>query len=173
MLATRSRRPAFTWHAAAMSADDPTLAELLAQEDELRLGRFDNDDAWSLGSALVEEARRRGSAVVVDIERGSQQLFHAALPGTVPDNDSWIRRKGNTVRRFGHSSLYVGRLCRDAGTTIEERYGVPTADYAAHGGAFPLLICDVGPVGVVAVSGLPQLDDHALVVWGLRALGQT
>jgi uncharacterized protein (UPF0303 family) len=173
MLATRSRRPAFTWHAAAMSADDPTLAELLAQEDELRLGRFDNDDAWSLGSALVEEARRRGSAVVVDIERGSQQLFHAALPGTVPDNDSWIRRKGNTVRRFGHSSLYVGRLCRDAGTTIEERYGVPTADYAAHGGAFPLLICDVGPVGVVAVSGLPQLDDHALLVWGLRALGQT
>jgi uncharacterized protein (UPF0303 family) len=77
-----------------MSADDPTLAELLAQEDELRLGRFDNDDAWSLGSALVEEARRRGSAVVVDIERGGQQLFHAALPGTVPDNDSWIRRKG-------------------------------------------------------------------------------
>jgi uncharacterized protein (UPF0303 family) len=91
----------------------------------------------------------------------------------VPDNDSWIRRKGNVVRRFGHSSLYVGRLCRDAGTTIEARYGVPTADYAAHGGAFPLLVRDVGPVGVVAVSGLPQLEDHALVVWGLRAFGQT
>ena len=156
-----------------MSRDDPTLAELLAQEDELRLGRFDNDDAWSLGSVLVEEARRRGAAVVVDIERGSQQLFHAALPGTAPDNDSWIRRKGNVVRRFGHSYLYVGRLCRDGGTTIEEKYGVPTADYAAHGGAFPLLVRDVGPVGVVAVSGLPQLEDHALVVWGLRSLGQT
>jgi len=156
-----------------MSDDDPTLDELLAQEDELRLSRFDHDDAWTLGCVLVEEARRRGSAVVVDIERGGQQLFHAALRGTVPDNDSWIRRKGNVVRRFGHSSLYVGRLCRDAGTTIEARYGVPTADFAAHGGAFPLLVRDVGPVGVVAVSGLPQLEDHALVVWGLRALGQT
>ena len=81
--------------------------------------------------------------------------------------------QGNVVRRFGHSSLYVGRLCRDGGTTIEEKYGVPTADYAAHGGAFPLLVRDVGPVGVVAVSGLPQLEDHALVVWGLRSLGQT
>jgi len=156
-----------------MSADDPTVAELLAQEDELRLGRFDNDDAWSLGCTLVEEARRRGAAVVVDIERGGQQLFHVALAGTVPDNDSWIRRKGNVVRRFGHSSLYVGQLCRDAGTTIEARYGVLTAEYAAHGGAFPLLVHDVGPVGVVAVSGLPQLEDHALVVWGLRAFAQT
>ena len=88
VIAGAGHRRRGTWHAAVMSRDDPTLAELLAQEDELRLGRFDNDDAWSLGSVLVEEARRRGSAVVVDIERGGQQLFHAALPGTAPDNDS-------------------------------------------------------------------------------------
>jgi uncharacterized protein (UPF0303 family) len=145
-----------------------TLAELAAQEDELQLTRFDNDDAWALGVAIVEEARRDGAGVVVDIERGGQQLFHAALPGTAPDNDSWIVRKGNVVRRFGHSSLYVGQSCRDQGMTFEDRFGLPSAEYAAHGGAFPLLVRDVGRVGVVTVSGLPQVEDHRLVVRVLR-----
>jgi len=151
-----------------MSDDWPTVAELAAEEDELQLAGLDEEQAWALGVALVEEAHRRGAGVVVDIERAGRQLFHAALPGTAVDNDEWIRRKGNVVRRFGHSSLHVGQLCRDQGTTIEEKYAVPTADYAAHGGAFPLLIRGVGPVGVVAVSGLPQLEDHALLVSVLR-----
>jgi uncharacterized protein (UPF0303 family) len=152
-----------------MSDDWPTVAELAAQEAELLLDGFDEDQAWALGVALVEEARRRGAGVVVDIERAGHQLFHAALPGTAPDNDEWIRRKGNVVRRFGRSSLHVGQLCRDQGTTIEEKYAVPSADYAAHGGAFPLLVRGVGPVGVIAVSGLPQLEDHDLVVSVLRS----
>jgi uncharacterized protein (UPF0303 family) len=145
-----------------------TMAELAAEEEELQLTRFDNDDAWALGVALVEEARRDGAGVVVDIERGGQQLFHAALAGTAPDNDSWIVRKGNVVRRFGHSSLYMGELCREQGTTFEAKFGLASTEYAAHGGAFPLLVGDVGPVGVVAVSGLPELEDHRLVVRVLR-----
>ncbi len=140
------------------------MAELAAEEVDLQLDRFDNDDAWRLGVALVEEARRRSLAVVVDISRGGQQLFHAALPGTAPDNDAWVVRKARVVTRFGHSSLYMGQVCRDGGTTLTEKYGLPSEEYAAHGGAFPLVVRDVGPVGVVTVSGLPQLEDHRLVV---------
>ena len=152
-----------------MTDDWPTVAELAAQEAELQLDGFDEDQAWALGVALVQEARRRGAGVVIDIERAGHQLFHAALPGTAPDNDEWIRRKGNVVRRFGRSSLHVGQVCRDQGTTIEDKYAVASADYAAHGGAFPLLVRGVGPIGVVAVSGLPQLEDHDLVVSVLRS----
>jgi uncharacterized protein (UPF0303 family) len=157
-----------------MSADDPadappTLADLAADEAELQLDRFDNDDAWALGVALVDEARRRGLSVVVDITRSGHQLFHAALPGTSPDNDAWVVRKSAVVSRFGHSSLYMGQLCRDAGTTLAEKYGLPVEEFAAHGGAFPLVVRDVGPVGVVTVSGLPQVEDHRLVVSVLRA----
>jgi uncharacterized protein (UPF0303 family) len=146
----------------------PSLAELTAHEDELRFARFDNDDAWDLGTALVARAREQQLPVAVDIARNGHQLFHAALPGTSPDNDAWIRRKAAVVDRFGHSSLYVGQRSREAGTTFEAQFGLDPERYAAHGGAFPVLVRDVGPVGVVVVSGLPQVADHQLVVDVLR-----
>jgi uncharacterized protein (UPF0303 family) len=146
-----------------------SLAELAAEERELRFNTFDNDDAWALGVALVEAARERQAGVAIDITRNGQQLFHAALPGTAPDNDVWIQRKSRVVNRFGHSSLYMGQLCREQGTTFEAKYGLDPQLYAAHGGAFPIFVRSVGPVGVVVVSGLPQVTDHRLVVAVLRA----
>jgi len=145
------------------------LDALLAQEDELQLAAFTNDTPWELGRRLVETARGRGLAVTVDIRRGEQQLFHCALPGTAADNDAWIERKNRVVRRFGHSSFYVGQSLRRDGTTIAERFLLDEAEYAPHGGAFPVIVRDVGMVGTVTVSGLPQEDDHRLVVEVLRA----
>ena len=147
----------------------PTLAQLAAEEEELQFPGFTNDDAWDLGSALVAAARRDGAPVAVDISRHGQQLFHAALPGTSPDNDSWIQRKTRVVHRFGHSSLYVRQASIERGTTFEEEFGLDPALYAAHGGAFPVVVRSVGPVGAVVVSGLPQLADHRMVVAALRA----
>jgi uncharacterized protein (UPF0303 family) len=141
-----------------------TLAEIEEQERILQFTRFTNDDAWDLGSAFVAAARAEQLPIVVEISRGGQQLFHAALPGTVPDNDTWIARKSRVVLRFGHSSLYMGQSSREAGTTFEERFGLSLDEYAAHGGGFPLTIKEVGVVGVIAVSGLPQVLDHKLVV---------
>jgi uncharacterized protein (UPF0303 family) len=144
-----------------------TPEELLAQEAELQFERFDNDTALALGQALVDAARRDGLAVTVDVRRGEQQLFHAALPGTAADNDAWIERKNRVVRRFGHSSFYVGRQLE--GTTMEEKFLLDGTRFAAHGGAFPVIVRDVGVVGTVTVSGLPQAEDHRLVVAVLRA----
>ncbi|MFI6762323.1 heme-degrading domain-containing protein [Micromonospora sp. NPDC050417] len=138
--------------------------ELQEQEERLQFDRFDHDDAWDLGNRLVGLARERSLAVTVDIRRGDHQLFHCALPGTSPDNDDWIERKIRVVRRFGHSSYLVGQTYRDRGTTFEEQSHLETAQYAAHGGCFPIILRGTGPVGTVTVSGLPQLDDHRLVV---------
>ena len=145
----------------------PSLAELAAEEAELQFTSFTHDDAWALGTALVEAAR--GLPVAVDISRNGQQLFHAALAGTSADNDDWIRRKTAVVNRFGHSSLYMRQSFLERGTTFEEATGLDPREYAAHGGGFPILVRNVGPVGVVVVSGLPQLDDHRMVVAALRA----
>jgi uncharacterized protein (UPF0303 family) len=152
-----------------MTDDFPTVAELAAQEQELQFSSFTNDDAWDLGCALVAAARERGAPVVIDVTRNGHQLFHAALPGPAPDNDSWIARKQRVVHRFGHSSLYARQASIERGTTFEEEFGLDPARYAAHGGAFPVLVRSVGPVGVVAVSGLPQLEDHRMVVAAIRA----
>jgi len=147
----------------------PTVAQLAAEEAELQFGGFTNDDAWDLGSALVAVARRDGAPVAVDVSRHGHQLFHASLPGTSPDNDSWIARKTRVVHRFGHSSLYVRQASIERGTTFEEEFGLDPALYAAHGGAFPVVVRSVGPVGAVVVSGLPQLEDHRMVVAAIRA----
>ena len=152
-----------------MTDSSPSLAELAAEEEELQFAGFTNDDAWDLGSALVAAARRDGAPVAVDVSRHGHQLFHAALPGTSPDNDSWIQRKTRVVHRFGHSSLYVRQASIERGTTFEEEFGLDPALYAAHGGAFPVVVRSVGPVGAVVVSGLPQLEDHRMVVAAIRA----
>ncbi len=146
------------------------LTELAAEEEELQFTSFTNDDAWALGSALVEAARHESAPVAIDISRNGHQLFHAALPGATPDNDAWIQRKSRVVHRFGHSSLYMRQLCAAEGTTVEEKFGLDPREFAAHGGAFPILVRRVGPVGVVVVSGLPQVEDHRMVVAALRGL---
>jgi uncharacterized protein (UPF0303 family) len=152
-----------------MPDTEVSLAELAAEEEELQFASFTNDDAWDLGAALVATARRQDLPVAVDISRNRHQLFHAALPGASPDNDSWIRRKTRVVNRFGHSTLYMRQASRERGTTFEEQYGLDPLRYAAHGGGFPILVRRVGPVGVVVVSGLPQVEDHRMVVAALRA----
>ena len=147
---------------------DPTLDELAAEEAELQFPAFTEDDAWTLGSAMVATARAAGAPVAIDITRHGHQLFHAALPGSSPDNDRWIERKARVVDRFGHSSLYMRTLCARDGSTLEEKFLLDGREFAAHGGAFPLLVRGVGPVGTVVVSGLPQVDDHRMVVAALR-----
>jgi uncharacterized protein (UPF0303 family) len=145
------------------------LAFLLAEEERLWLPRFDAEVAWSIGQLLVALARSEGLAVTVAVSHGEQLMFHAALPGTVADQADWIRRKTATVHRFGHSSYYIGRSYTDRGARFEDEPHLDPSRYAAHGGAFPVNLVGVGLVGVIAVSGLPQDQDHALAVRALEA----
>ena len=139
------------------------IAALEAQEARLVFTRFDNADAWRLGSAMVAAATERELAVTIDIRRHGQLLFHVALPGTTADNDAWIERKVNVVNRFSAASYLVGRRLAARGRALDEELGVEPRLFAAHGGAFPVRVKDVGVVGTVTVSGLPQADDHAFV----------
>ncbi|RSM90661.1 heme-degrading domain-containing protein [Kibdelosporangium aridum] len=141
-----------------------TSQELAAQEEQLQFDRFDNDTAIALGQQLLAAAQERGLPLVISVRRNGQRLFHAALPGTSPDNDAWIERKSRVVDRFGHSSFYVGTLHRESGDTFEEKSRLDPDLYAAHGGVFPVILRGTGPIGTVGVSGLPQAEDHAFVV---------
>jgi uncharacterized protein (UPF0303 family) len=147
---------------------DEILQQLLQVETELQFVCFTEQTAWEVGSALIDQAVRENLAVTVDISRGDHQLFHASRPGTSADNDEWIKRKARLVARFGHSSFYMGQLLKSKGKSLEDSYLIPEGTYAPHGGCFPILIKGTGMIGTITVSGLPQEEDHRLVVNTIR-----
>ena len=148
------------------AATAPTIAELEQQERELVLSAFDHDDAWELGSRIARHAREAGAAVAVDIRRPGLILFRAALPGSMPDQESWLARKSAVVLRLETSSaLAAARVAASGG---DPSWLGP--DYAVTGGSFPIRVRGVGVVAAATVSGLASLDDHALVVRGLREM---
>lgn len=146
------------------------LRMIAVQEQELQLPRFDAQIAWQLGVRLRELATERGLAVVIDVRRFGQPLFYCALPGTTPDNAEWVRRKSNVVARFHRSSYAIGLELQIKKSNLTEKYALPAADYASHGGSFPIAVAGAGVIGSATVSGLPQRADHELVVEGLCGL---
>ncbi len=146
------------------------IERVALQERELQLPAVDMKFAWELGARLRSLAVERGLGIVIDVRRLGQQLFYAALDGTTPDNAEWVRRKSNVVARFHRSSYAVGLKMKLIDETLLERYGLPVADFAPHGGSFPLAVAGTGVVGSVTVSGLAQRDDHELIVEVLCSL---
>jgi uncharacterized protein (UPF0303 family) len=144
------------------------VAELEAEFAQLHLTAMDHDAAVALGEDLVKRSRAKGWPMAVSVKLADHEVFHVALPGAKPINDNWVRRKRNLVELTGEPSFLVGQRLAAAGKTIDD-LGVDEADFAPHGGGYPLIVNDV-VVGSVIVSGVPQQDDHALVVEALRAL---
>jgi uncharacterized protein (UPF0303 family) len=145
------------------------ITDIEAEGGGLVLPSFDETTALRLGQILVDLALAEDLPVVVNIRTADRTLFHAGLPGSAPLNDLWARRKSNTALKFQLPSLLVGLRNKAKGQTLE-RDGLSSADYADNGGAVPIRVKGVGMVAVATVSGLPQVEDHRLVVRGLRAL---
>lgn len=94
------------------------------------------------------------------------------------DNEVWVRRKRNTVLRWGVSSwlMRCKMLGQSSTTDVEGAFvrkfalrsscgGFAADEYAIHGGGFPVRVKGVdGVVGVIVVSGLKQEHDHQVVV---------
>ncbi|GBQ69433.1 hypothetical protein AA103196_2215 [Ameyamaea chiangmaiensis NBRC 103196] len=143
------------------------LRTIARQEHDLQFDRFDEDAAWTLGTLLRAWGHDSAWPIVIEIRSTTRPLFVAALPGSVPDNFEWVRRKRNTVERHHRSSYAIGLELALQNETLETRYGLSVADYAAHGGSFPLILRGTGVIGSITVSGLPQRDDHDVVVRAL------
>jgi uncharacterized protein (UPF0303 family) len=146
------------------------LESLKQQEQELQFTTFTNETALALGLKVVELAKQKGKAIAVNITRNGLVLFHHAMDGTAGDQADWIRRKNNVVARWGRSSYHVGVDHKHRNAVFDDAKHYDVQDYAAHGGAFPLIIRNVGIVGTVTVSGLAQAEDHALAVEAMRAI---
>ncbi|KAL2166156.1 hypothetical protein VTG60DRAFT_3238 [Thermothelomyces hinnuleus] len=198
----------------ALEAPSTDPAVLIAQEtsNEYTFRTFTTETAWTLGTALrarilsLPPDRRKPALISISLAGGGggggagvppHVLFQCATePGTVPDNEEWVRRKRNTVLRWGLSS-WAMRMKTAAGLRgvrvtsgpsptptageIEAAFvskyalasssgGAVADDYAIHGGGFPVRVRGAGGavVAVVVVSGLKQEDDHAVVAETVR-----
>ncbi len=144
-------------------------AELEAEFAGLDLPRFDEALALRLGQILVDLAQANRLPVVINIRTADRTLFHAGLPGSAPLNDLWARRKSNTALMFQLPSLLVAARNKLKGEPLD-KHGLSSAEYVDSGGAVPVRVTGLGVVAVATVSGLPQVEDHMLVVRALRAL---
>ncbi|MEN9955323.1 MAG: hypothetical protein RLY34_130 [Actinomycetota bacterium] len=139
------------------------IPKVIHQEEILVFKSFNEKDAWLLGNLMRTEAAKYAQGVVIDIRRGEDLLFFTAMPGTTAVNGDWARRKRN-LAKLTHNSSYLTWLqvnFQDAKDKIE---GLDEVDFAWAGGCFPIRVVGQGVVATATVSGLPQRDDHKLVV---------
>ena len=140
------------------------IRRIKLQEERLRFAAFDVNAAWEVGAHIRKAGDARKLPIVVDIQLWTMPLVSFALPGAAPENYDWVRRKRNVVAHFHRSSYLIGRMLAHGEKAPHDISSLPERDYAWHGGAFPIFLKGTGCVGAIAVSGLPERDDHMLVV---------
>lgn len=146
-----------------------TMRTLLKLEDELQFTKFTSEDALNLGLIFIKIAKELNQGGIgIKIERNRQVLFTHLMDGTMVENAYWYDRKKNVVDRYNHSSLFVEEMYKDMGTTFAESGLLNPENFQAVGGAFPLIIQNVGVVGSITVCGLTGELDHKICVDGIR-----
>ena len=151
-----------------MNNIEDDLQRIALQEERLQFDHFDAQTAWDLGSQLRNVAEERQLGIVIDIQLNGLPLFYFARQGTTPDNPEWVRRKRNIVRRFFRSSYAIGlmvkseKLNRETHRQQHREHRTGSLFHACL--RVSLAGLRTGCVGTITVSGLPQREDHSLVV---------
>jgi uncharacterized protein (UPF0303 family) len=143
------------------------LKRIAEQEAALVFERFDEATAFNVGSAIRELALDGNLPIVIDIQTWDRPLFYAALPGSTGSNPNWARRKRNVVRMFLKSTYRMVLEKARPDRTFPVGEGLDPADYVLAGGGFPVTVKNVGVIGAIAVSGLPERQDHEVIVAAL------
>ncbi|CAN8097540.1 unnamed protein product [Discula destructiva] len=147
------------------------VPSLLSEGDSFTLASFTVDDAWILGNLLRSRLLPFAASTVISIAlaNSGQVLFQCVTgDGAVPDNETWVARKRNTVLRWGCSTWLLHCKYDGDEAAFRAKFGMSeeiAARYAIHGGAVPIRVQGVaGIVAVVVVSGLKQHQDHGVIV---------
>ena len=142
--------------------------ELLEHELSTTLISLNNEDALAIGKLATEIGISRNLPIAIQVQIGEWIVYKAALPGSKPENDGWIKRKANVVLLKHHSTMYERVLAEENSRDWHLDNGVEDATHAIHGGGFPLTTKE-GFKGILLISGLPQVEDHLLAVEILKS----
>ena len=141
-----------------------TSSGLLQEELLLTLPALDVADAVEIGEIAKSFGVMRGLPIAVEVRLGDWIIYHASLPGSTPENDWWIGRKARVVKLKKHSTMFERVSAQERGVDWHEENNLLDETHAIHGGGLPLITKNEGFVGVLLISGLPQVQDHLLGV---------
>jgi len=141
-----------------------TSTQLINEEQILTLPSLDLVGALEIGEIAKSLGMARILPIAIEVRLGDWIVYHASLPGSKPENDLWISRKARTVMLKRHSTIYERVSADERGVDWHKENNLLDETHAIHGGGLPLITKDDGFVGVLLISGLPQVEDHLLGV---------
>ena len=141
-----------------------TSTQLLAEEQILLLSSLEILDALEIGEIAKSFGNKRNLPVAIEVRLDYWIVYHASLPGSTPENDWWIARKARVVMLKHNSTLYERVSAQERGVDWHKENNLLDETHAIHGGGLPLITKDQGFVGILLISGLPQIEDHLLGV---------
>ncbi len=141
-----------------------TSKQLLNEEQILTLPSLDVAQALEIGEIGKSMGVIRNLPIAIEIRFGDWIIYHASLPGSTSENQSWIDRKARVVLLKHHSSIYERVSAEERDVDWYKENNLLNETHAIHGGGLPLITEDQGFVGVLLISGLPQVEDHLLGV---------
>ena len=137
-----------------------TSEGLALEAKTLELPSLSHKEAIEIGEIALDLAFDRAVPVTVEVRLKDWVVFHASLPGAIPEHDSWLARKTRVVLATENSTMYERVLAEEQGVDWYEATGLPEETHAIHGGGLPLNVSGFGCMGVLLISGLPQVQDH-------------
>ncbi len=138
--------------------------QLINEEQILTLPSLDLAGALEIGEIAKSLGVARNLPIGIEVRLGEWIIYHASLPGSNPENDWWMSRKARTVMFKQHSTMYERVSAEERGVDWHKENNLLDETHAIHGGGLPLITKNEGFVGVLLISGLPQIEDHLLGV---------
>lgn len=141
-----------------------TSGQLLEEESSLILPTLELSDALEIGEITRFKGIERKLPIAIEVRLGDWIIYHVSLPGSTAENDWWMSRKARTVMLKQHSTMYERVSAQERGVDWHKENNLLDETHAIHGGGLPLITKNEGFVGVLLISGLPQVEDHLLGV---------
>ena len=141
-----------------------TSNQLLNEEQILTLPTLDLAGALEIGEIAKSLGVTRNLPVAIEVRLGDWIIYHVSLPGSTAENDWWISRKARVVMLKHHSTMFERVSAEERGVDWHKENNLLDETHAIHGGGLPLITKSEGFVGVLLISGLPQVEDHLLGV---------
>jgi uncharacterized protein (UPF0303 family) len=141
-----------------------TTKQLLDEEQFFTFDNLTPVNALEIGEIAKSLSLLKSLPIAVEVRLGDWNIYHASLPGSTVENQWWIDRKARVVLLKHHSTLYERVSAEERGVDWHKENNLLDETHAIHGGGLPLITKDEGFVGMLLISGLPQVEDHLLGV---------